>query len=99
MSDCMKVFHFIIPPPVKPEGTIGLHSVRQSVRHTHFPDFFGYAFTNWMEVGRKLLYESCRTNSTFVTVDRLFSCVIALRSKFFFRNFLGYAFTYLNESW
>ena len=36
----------ISPPPVKPEGTIGLHSVRPSVcpsgRHTRF---LRYAFT------------------------------------------------------
>ena len=34
---------FISPPPVKPGGTIGLHSVRPSVclsvRHTRFPHF------------------------------------------------------------
>ena len=46
----------ISPPPVKPEGTIGLHSVRQSVcqsvclsvrlsvRHTRFPDFSSLYF-------------------------------------------------------
>ena len=147
------------PPPVKPEGTIGLHSVRQSVcqsvcpsvrlsvRHTRFPDFSSLYFhiSGWKLV-QSFYMKSYRSSLTFVTVDRLFhellpfvqnsftglfsvmlshiwmkvcrklpheelqskfnfchgwptfSWVIALCSKFVLRTFLGYAFTYLNES-
>ena len=42
------------PPPVKPEGTIGLHSVRQSVRpsvtlifRTFLRDAFTYLDESW----------------------------------------------------
>ena len=37
----------ISPPPVKPEGTIGLHSVCQSVRHTSFRTITDYVIHLW----------------------------------------------------
>ena len=69
------------PPPVKPEGTIGLHSVHQSVcqsvrlsvRHTRFPDFSSLYFliSGWKLV-QSFYMKSYRLSSTFVTIDLLF---------------------------
>ena len=48
------------PPPVKPEGTIGLHSVRQSVRpsvrpsHSFSGPFFAMLSHTWMQIGSKI---------------------------------------------
>ena len=53
----------------------------------------------WMKVGSKLLYEDLQIKFDFRHDWPTFSWVIALSSKFLFRNFLGIAFTYLNESW
>ena len=66
----------ISPTPVKPEGSIGLHSVRRSlspsVRHTRFPDFSLLCFHLF---GWKLVASFCmksyRSSSSFVTVDLL----------------------------
>ena len=69
------------PPPVKPEGTIGLHSVClllchsvcHSVCHTSFPDFSWLCFhiSEWKLVA-SFCMKSYRSSSTFVTVDLLF---------------------------
>ena len=53
----------------------------------------------WMKVGSKLPYEELQTKFDFRYGWPTFLWVIALCSKFVFRTFLGYAFTYLNESW
>ena len=53
----------------------------------------------WMKVGSKLPYEELQFKFDFFHGSLTISCVIALCSKFVFRTFLGYAFTYLNESW
>ena len=100
---------FISPPPVKPEGTIGLHSVRlsvrpsvwQSVRPSHsFSGLFLAMLSHiWMKVGSKLPYEELQIKFDFRHGWPTFSWVIALCSKIVFRTFLSYAFTYLNESW
>ena len=52
-----------------------------------------------MKVGRKLPYEELQIKFDFHHGWPTFSWVIALCSKFVFLIFLGYAFTYLNESW
>ena len=70
----------ISPPPVKPEGTIGLHSVRHSVCHSvclsvtlSFPDFSWLCFQvfEWNLVA-SFNMKSYRSSSTFITVDPLF---------------------------
>ena len=53
----------------------------------------------WMKVGSKLPYEELQFKFDFFYDWPAFSWVIALCSKFVFRTFLGYAFTYLNGSW
>ena len=53
----------------------------------------------WMKVGSKLLFEELQIKFYFYHDWPTFSWVIALCSKFVFRTFLGYAFTYLKESW
>ena len=67
----------ISPPPVKPEGTIGLHSVCPSVSlsvcHTRFPDFSWLCFhISWWKLVGSFYMKSYRSSSTFVTVDLLF---------------------------
>ena len=71
----------ISPPPVKPEGTIGLHSVclslrpsvRQSVRHISFPDFPFLCFhISESKLVASFYMKSYRSSLTFVTVDLLF---------------------------
>ena len=66
---------FISPPPVKPEGTIGLHSVRQSVclsvrqsvclSHSFSGLFFTMLSHIWMKLGSKLLYEELQVMFDF----------------------------------
>ena len=97
------------PPPVKPEGTIGLHSVCPSVSlsvclsvcpsHLFSGLFFAMLSHIWMKVVSKLLYEELQIKFDFRHGWPIFSWVIALCSKFVFRSFLAYAFTYMNESW
>ena len=53
----------------------------------------------WMKVGSKLQHEELQIKFDFCHGWHTFSWVIALCSKFVFRTFLGYAFTYLNGSW
>ena len=53
----------------------------------------------WMKLGSKLPYEELHIKFSFCHGWLTFSGVIALWSKFVFQTFLGYAFTYLNESW
>ena len=53
----------------------------------------------WMKVGRKLPHEELQIKFNFCHGWPTFSWVIALCSKFVFRTFLGYLFTYMNESW
>ena len=53
----------------------------------------------WMKVGSKLLYEELQIKFDFHHGLPIFPWVIALCSKFVFRSFLAYAFTYMNESW
>ena len=95
---------FLLVPQVKPEGTIGLHSVRQSVplsvrpSHSFSGLFFAMLWRIWMKVGSKLLYEELQIKFDFHHDWPTFSWVIALCSKFVFRTFLDYALTYLNES-
>ena len=68
------------PLPVKPEGTIGLHSVCQSVYSSVcpsvtlvFPDFSSLCFdtSGWKLVG-SFHMKSYRSSSTFITIDQLF---------------------------
>ena len=74
-------------------------SVRQSVCHTRFLDFSWLFFhISGLKSVAGYHWKSYRSSSTFVTVDLLFSGVIALWSKLVFRTFSCYAFTYLNES-
>ena len=93
------------PPPVKPEGTIGLHSVRPSLclsvcpSHSFSRIFFAMLSHIWMKVGSKILYEELQIEFNFRHGWAPFSWVIALCSKFVFRTFLHSAFTYRNESW
>ena len=82
---CEIYFRFISPPPVKPEGTIGLHSVCPSVplsvcpsvclsvRHTRFPDFSSLCshISGWKLVA-SFYMKTYRSSSTFVTVDLFF---------------------------
>ena len=95
----------ISPPPVKPEGTIGLHSVLLSLRLSVCPShsfsrlFFAMLSYIWMKVGSKLPYEELQIKFYFRHDWPNISWVIALCLKIVFRTFLGYAFTYLNESW
>ena len=137
---------------MKPEGTIGLHSVCPSVCtsvcHTRFPGFSSLCFHIsewklvasfymksyrssstfvrvdvlfhellpfvqisfsrlfftllshiWMKVGRKLPYEELQMKFDLRHCWPTFSWVIALCLQFLFQTFLGYDFTFLNESW
>ena len=70
------------PPPVKLEGTIGLHSVRLSVRlsvslsicHTRFLDFSSlYVHISGWKLVASFHMNSYRSSSTFVKFDLLFS--------------------------
>ena len=83
----------ISPPPVKPEGTIGLHSVcpsvslsvRQSVCLSH--SFSGLFLAMLSHILMKLVgsfyMKSYRSSSTFVTVDLLFHELLPFIKKFF----------------
>ena len=93
----------ISPPPVKPEGTIGLHSVCPSVsmsvclsvRHTRFLFsglFFDMLSHIWMKVGCKLPYEELQIKFIFRHGWPTFSWVIALCSKFVFLDFSSLCF-------
>ena len=53
----------------------------------------------WMKVCSKLPYEELQIKFDFRHGWQTFSWAIALWSKFVFRTFLGYAFTYLNKTW
>ena len=75
----------ISPPPVKPEGTIGLHYVRPS--HSFSGLFFAMLWHIWMKVGSKLLYEESQIKFDFHYDWPTFSWVIALCSKFVFPDF------------
>ena len=69
----------VSPPPVKPEGTIGLHSVRQSVCQSVCPSvclsvcpshsfsglFFAILSHIWMKIGTELLYEELQIKFDF----------------------------------
>ena len=96
---------FFSHPPVKPEGTLGLHSVCPPVSlsvcssHSFSGLFFAMLSHIWMKVGSKLLYEELQIKFDFLHGWHTFSWVIALCSKFVFRTFLHSAFTYLNEIW
>ena len=87
---------FISPPPVKPEGTIGLHSVSLSVSlsvclsHSFSGLFFAMLSHIWMKVGSKLLYEELQIKFNFRHGWPIFSWVIVLCSKFVFRTFLAH---------
>ena len=63
------MYHIISPPPVKPEGTIALHSVC----HTRFPDYslLRFHISGW-KLATSFYMKSYRLSSTFVTVDLLF---------------------------
>ena len=70
---------------MRPEGTIGLHSVCPSVSPsvTLFPDFFLTVLSHiWIKVGSKLLYEELQIKFDFCHGWPTFSCVIAVCSKF-----------------
>ena len=97
--------HWVIsPPPVKPEGTIGLHSVRQSVcqsvrlsvRHTRFPDFSSLYFhiSGWKLV-QSFYMKSYRSSSTFVMVDLLFHELL----PFVQNSFSGLFSVMLSHTW
>ena len=60
--------------------------------------FFTLLSHIWMKVGRKLPYEELQIKFDFRHGWLSFSWVIALCSKFVFRTFLSYDFTFLNES-
>ena len=105
-STCIMLYLVFRPQPMKPEGTIGLHSVILSVTllfclslcpsvcHTSFPDFLAMISHIWMKLGSTLPYGSYTSISTFVTIDLLIHELLTV-----FRTFLGYVFTYLNGSW
>ena len=96
------------PPLVKPEGTIGLHSVcpslrpslcqsvRLSVRHTRFPDFSLLCFdiSEWKLVA-SFYMKSYRSSSTFVMVDLLFHELLPFAEN----SFSGLFFTLLSHIW
>ena len=90
----------ISPPPVKPEGTIGLHSVCPSVclsvRHTRFPDFPSLCFhiSGWKLVV-SFYMKSYRSSLTFVTVDLFFHELLPFVQNSFSRLF----FTLLSYMW
>ena len=98
-----KLFLFS-PPPVKPEGTIGLHSVRHSVTlsfclsvcHTRFPDFSWLCFHmfEWNLV-TNFHMKSYRSSSTFVTVDLLFHELL----PFVQNSFSGLFLAMLSHIW
>ena len=74
-TSTISVSEFISPPLVKPEGTIGLHSVRPSVSlsvslsvcpsHSFSGLFFAMLSHIWMKVGSKLLYEELQIEFDF----------------------------------
>ena len=91
------------PPPVKPEGTIGLHSVWMkvgsvlpSVRHTRFLDFSLLCFriSEWKLV-TSFHMNSYRSSSTFVTVDQLFHDLL----PFVQNSFSGLFSAMLSQIW
>ena len=66
-----------------------------------FPDFSSLCFhiSEWKLVG-SFHMKSYRSSSTFVTVDLLFHELLPfVYLQFVFQTFLGYDFTFLNESW
>ena len=102
---------------MKPEGTIGLHSVCLSLCHSvnvtlSFCQCHSFCLSHkfsglflamlpyiLMKLGSKLPYEELHIKFDFGHGWPTFAGVIALCSKFVFQTFLGYAYTYLNESW
>ena len=65
-----------------------------------FSELFSVMLSHiWMKVGRKLPHEELQIKFNFCHGWPTFSRVIALCSKFVFRTFLCYFFTYMNESW
>ena len=94
---------------MKPEGSIGLHSVHQSlspsVRHTRFPDFSLLCFHLF---GWKLVASFCmksyRSSSSFVTVDLLLHELLPFVIKIHFPGFLAQLsrrleWAYENQEW
>ena len=89
---------------MKPEGTIGLHSVLPSVRlsvcpsvrHTRFPDFSSLCFhiSGWKLVA-SFHMKSYRSSSTFVTVDLIFHELLPFVKK----SFSGLFFAMLSHIW
>ena len=89
---------------MKPEGTIGLHSVSLSVspsvclsvRHTRFPDFSRLCFHifEWKLVA-SFHMKSYRSSSTFVTVDLLFHELL----PFVWNSFSGIFSAMLSHIW
>ena len=71
-------------------------SVILLVCHTSFPVFSWLCFHICMKLPP---YDELHINFDFRHGWLTFSWVIAFCSKFAFRTFLGYAFTYLNETW
>ena len=75
--------------------------LQNSVRHTSFPDFSWLCFdiSGWKLVA-SFYMKSYRSSSTFVTVDLLFSWVIALSSKFCLSHlFPGLFLAMLSHIW
>ena len=85
---------------MKPEGTIGLHSVCQSVclsvRHTRFPDFSLLCFhrSGWKLVA-SFYMKSYRSSSTLVTIDLLFHELL----PFVQNSFSGHSSAMLSHIW
>ena len=88
----------ISPPPVKPKGTIGLHSVCQSVqlsvrlsvhlsvRHTRFLDFSWLCFdTSGWKLVASFHMKSYRSTSTSITIDQLFHELLPFVQNLFSR--------------
>ena len=76
-----------------------LHELLPFVQNSFSGLFSALLSQIWMKVGSKLPYEELHIKFDFRHGWPTFSWVIALCSKSVFRTFLGYAFTYLNESW
>ena len=86
----------ISPQPVKPEKTIGLHSVclsfclsaRQSVCHTRFPDFsLLCSHISWWKLIASFRMMSYRLRSTFFTDDLIFHELLPFVQNLFSGHF------------
>ena len=75
------------------------HELLPFVQNSFSGLFFTLLSHIWMKLARKLPYEELQIKFDFPHGWPTFSWVIDLYLQFIFQTFLGYDFTFLNESW